>query len=99
MHRLAVLFTPIHRRKKIARDLIVPVVRARIAAAARGDAVPDDMLQWLIQAAQERHLTMDAVVEMVNFLSLGSLHTTVMVCVPSRDCWLIDFADVEHYRL
>ncbi|KAF4626773.1 hypothetical protein G7Y89_g11385 [Cudoniella acicularis] len=73
--------TPIARQKKIAAKFLYPLIKERFALE-EGDskkaAKPDDMLQWLIDAAPPSERTLERLSEIVMALNVASLHTTTM---------------------
>ncbi|KAK3387830.1 cytochrome P450 [Podospora didyma] len=72
----AVWFTPIHRRRKMADNILVPIVQQRLDATAKGEPVRDDLMQWLIEAAPPAQKTAKLIAETIIFLDLGSIHST-----------------------
>lgn len=66
---------------RLAKRIIGPMVRERRAKAESGDPTwerPDDLLQWMIEAANENDGTPDKLAHRQLLLSLASIHTTTM---------------------
>ena len=71
----------IHNNLRRARKLIVPLVNERlIAQATEGNTHrrPDDMLQWMMDAANEDEANPFKLAHRQLILTLGAIHTTTM---------------------
>ncbi|KAI0129663.1 ent-kaurene oxidase [Xylariales sp. AK1849] len=68
-----------HRRK--AKDFLLPIIRDRKAAMKKGEEMPDDMLQWMINKAEAQHVTDEGLAEVQLTLSLAAIHTTTMTAM------------------
>jgi hypothetical protein len=88
---LVARFTPIHRRRMIAYKYLAPIIKERLASAdehgnwgkGKGQK-PDDLLQWLIDAAPPDDKSPMKLVERMMAANFGALHSTIMVqhCLP-----------------
>ncbi|ETS77988.1 hypothetical protein PFICI_10050 [Pestalotiopsis fici W106-1] len=63
-----------HRIK--AREFLLPIIKERKAAAAAGQELPDDMLQWMINKADEFQFSDQELADTQLTLSLAAIHTT-----------------------
>ncbi|KAK3689090.1 cytochrome P450 [Podospora appendiculata] len=78
---LAQYFTPelssIQDHKRRANAFLLPVIRRRRAMTREGMAMPDDMLQWMINKADSFNVKDDAELAYCQLsLSLAAIHTT-----------------------
>ncbi|KAH7377423.1 cytochrome P450 [Cadophora sp. MPI-SDFR-AT-0126] len=76
-----VRLTPIHRRRRVAMKFLGPLIRERLAIAderSNEQPRPDDMLQWLCEAAPPSERTVDRLLELLMGLNVASIHTTTM---------------------
>lgn len=60
-------------------------VSNRLHERYEGGKKPDDLIQWLIDAAPPVEKTVYQIVERVMALNVASIHTTTMVCYPFLD--------------
>lgn len=65
-----------HRKK--AREFLLPVIRERRETMKNGGEVADDMLQWMINKADEFKVSDEELADTQLTLSLASIHTTTM---------------------
>ena len=85
LHPVLVWFVPssysIHHNLRSAKKLIVPLVNQRLEAqSTRGDLYdkPDDMLQWMMDAATVDEGRPSKLAHRQLILTLGAIHTTTM---------------------
>lgn len=76
-----VKFCPIARYRQRAIDFLGPTIRQRLALKATGDSdqEPDDLIQWLLNAAPPEERNVEMLTERVMALNVASIHTTTMV--------------------
>ncbi|ORY59096.1 ent-kaurene oxidase [Pseudomassariella vexata] len=65
-----------HRRK--AQEFLKPVILQRREMMRQGGPLPDDMLQWMLNKAEESNVGDNGMSEMLLGLSLAAIHTTTM---------------------
>jgi cytochrome P450 len=65
-----------HRRK--AREFLRPIIAERRAMMNRGDELPDDMLQWLMNKSADFGVADEEMSLMQLNLSLAAIHTTTL---------------------
>lgn len=82
---------PEHRAK--ARAFLLPIIRERQEAMAKGKGVPDDMLQWMMQKARDFKLSDEDLADMQLQLSLAAIHTTTMTAMNIL-CELVNVPEV-----
>jgi len=71
----------VRRDMKLARRLIIPLVEERTRAQSLGDASyekPNDLLQWMMDGANESESKPDKLAHRQLLLTLASIHTTTM---------------------
>jgi hypothetical protein len=76
---ILVKFTPIGHRKRRAVKIMGPIVQERMTKIYKDGEKPDDMIQWLVDAAPPVERTVPQIVERVMALNVASIHTTTMV--------------------
>ncbi|KAK6215491.1 ent-kaurene oxidase [Colletotrichum tabaci] len=85
-------FTPelktiaVHRRN--AEEFLLPVIRQRRARMAKGEEIPDDLLQWMTKKAKERGFTDVMLADAQLTLSMTAIHTTTMAIIDAM-CELV----------
>ncbi len=62
-----------------------PTIQMRLDAVWNEGEKPNDMLQFMIDAAPDVERTMPKIVERVMSLNMASIHTTTIVCIPTLD--------------
>jgi hypothetical protein len=68
----------IKEHKKKARDFLAPVIEERRQLMKEGAQVPNDMLQWMLNKADEYNMS-DSQLSVIQLnLSLASIHTTTL---------------------
>ncbi|EUC47347.1 hypothetical protein COCMIDRAFT_3606 [Bipolaris oryzae ATCC 44560] len=73
-----VKFTPIGSRKRRAMQIMGPIVQERLTKDYKEGEKPDDMIQWLVDAAPPVERTVPQIVERIMALNVASIHTTTM---------------------
>ena len=56
-----------------------PIVQERLTKDFKEGEKPDDMIQWLVDAAPPVERTVPQIVERIMALNVASIHTTTMV--------------------
>jgi len=81
-----VKWCPIARYRQRAIDFLGPTIRQRLASKAVGDVdeEPDDLIQWLLNAAPPEERNVEMLTERVMALNVASIHTTTMVSQVQR---------------
>lgn len=84
-HPLVVTFLPSARRAqsnvRMAKKILAPIIAERYAAAASGDVdyrKPTDLLQWMMDAADENDGQPDKLAHRQLVLTIASIHTSTM---------------------
>lgn len=80
-----------HRAK--ARAFLLPIIRERQRAMAKGEEAPDDMLQWMMQKAWDFKLNDEDLADIQLQLSMAAIHTTTMAAMNIL-CELINLPEV-----
>lgn len=65
-----------HRRK--AQEFLSPIIHERRQLMAKGEELPDDMLQWMLNKSTEDELPDTALANLQLGLSLAAIHTTTL---------------------
>lgn len=85
LHSTVVWFLPssyrVHQNLRRAKQLIAPLVKQRLEAQSESIEnyeKPDDMLQWMMDAANEDEGKPDKLAHRQLILTLGAIHTTTM---------------------
>ena len=65
-----------HRRK--ANEFLSPIIHERRQLMAKGEKLPDDMLQWMLNKSTEEELPDTALANLQLGLSLAAIHTTTL---------------------
>jgi hypothetical protein len=76
---ILVKFTPIGLRKRRAIKIMGPIVQRRLTKDYKEGEKPDDMIQWLVDAAPPIERTVPQIVERIMALNVASIHSTTMV--------------------
>jgi len=78
--KFLVKWCPIARYRQRAINFLGPTIRQRLASKAVGDVdeEPDDLIQWLLNAAPPEERNVEMLTERVMALNVASIHTTTM---------------------
>jgi hypothetical protein len=94
LRSVVVRLTPVYRKRKIAYKYLAPIINERLASLDENGhwrnekgQKPDDLLQWLIDAAPPNEKNLTRLVERMMAANFGALHSTIMV----KQCLFPDF--------
>jgi hypothetical protein len=79
MKHILVRVTPVWACRRKAKFHLEPLLRKRLAGNFDDAKRPDDLLQWLADAAPPVDRNIDQMVERLMAMKVGSIHTTTMV--------------------
>jgi hypothetical protein len=79
MKHILVRVTPVWACRRKAKIHLEPLLRKRLAGNFHDAKRPDDLLQWLTDAAPPVDRNIDQMVERLMAMNVGSIHTTTMV--------------------
>lgn len=65
-----------HRKK--AKQFLAPIIHERRQLMARGEELPDDMLQWMLNKSTAEDLSDADLAKLQLGLSLAAIHTTTL---------------------
>jgi hypothetical protein len=95
MKHILVRVTPVWACRRKAKAHLEPLLRKRLAGGFEDGKRPDDLLQWLADAAPPVDRNIDQMVERLMAMNVASIHTTTMVsvceAVNERDDLLMEF--------